>query len=243
MKESENSDVEKMTLKKAQRIISRPVTWDYSDFGDKVQKAFEKLTIKHGGYMTGEEEKEFVKHLVEFLELEEIDFVSKICTVRQVCQFPLQCYEVIYGVEEADMKDKTIITLEKKPVYIDGVLHYERTLKENGLILHCDKITPRDIEKYDTKINIFDSWVSYYKDKILSKYEQIETSNSITMFGSGNVVTPVATLKNGYNQMCQIINDDHCYVVCLKQEDGTYKPTTHVFEEVFEVLKKLEKPK
>ena len=85
-----------MTIEEARKIMSRPVTWDYSDFDNKVQKTFEKLTIKHTGYMTKEEEKDFVKHLIEFLELDEIDFVSKICTVRQVCQFPRQCYEVIH---------------------------------------------------------------------------------------------------------------------------------------------------
>lgn len=85
-----------MTIEEARKIKARPLFWNYSDLGDNVQKAFEKLIPKHAGYITEEGEKEFVKHIIEFLQLEEVDFVTKICTIRQVCQLPLQCYDVIY---------------------------------------------------------------------------------------------------------------------------------------------------
>lgn len=62
------------------------------------------------------------------------------------------------------------------------------------------------------------------------------------MSKSNSIVNPVATLQGEYGGVCQIINDDHCYVICLKQEDETYKPTTHIFREVFEVLKNLLSP-
>jgi len=77
---------------------------------------------------------------------------------------------------------------------------------------------------------------------ISSNYKQVETEKEITMSNSKSVVSPVATLKDEFGGVCQIINDDHCYVVCLKQQDGTYKPTTHIFKEAFEVLSKLECP-
>lgn len=74
---------------------------------------------------------------------------------------------------------------------------------------------------------------------ISSIYKQVETDKEITMSNSKSIMSPVATLKNDYGSVCQIINDDHCYVICLKQEDGTYKPTTHIFKEAFEVLLRL----
>jgi hypothetical protein len=77
---------------------------------------------------------------------------------------------------------------------------------------------------------------------ISSSYKQVETEKEITMSNSKSIMLPVATLKDEVGGVCQIINDDHCYVVCLKQKDGTYKPTTHIFKEAFEVLLKLECP-
>jgi len=73
-------------------------------------------------------------------------------------------------------------------------------------------------------------------------YKQVETTKEIIMQSSKGIMYPIATLKDEWGGICQIINDDHCYVICLKQIDGTYKPTTHIFKEVFEVLKTLESP-
>lgn len=73
-------------------------------------------------------------------------------------------------------------------------------------------------------------------------YKQVETSKEIVMSGSKCIMDTVATLEDEYGGVCQIINDDHCYVVCLKQPDGTYKQSTHIFAEVFQVLKKLPSP-
>lgn len=73
-------------------------------------------------------------------------------------------------------------------------------------------------------------------------YKQVEVSKTITLSNSGNNVTPLATLEDENGDVCQIINDDHCYVICLKQDDGTYKPTTHIFKEAFDVLKQMGSP-
>lgn len=72
-------------------------------------------------------------------------------------------------------------------------------------------------------------------------YQQTETTKEITMQNSGNKIQPVATLVDEWGGMCQIVEDDHCYVVCLKKEDDTYLPTTHIFKEAFDVLKNLPK--
>ncbi len=61
------------------------------------------------------------------------------------------------------------------------------------------------------------------------------------MANSFGAASPIATLTDGYG-VCQIINDDHCYLLCLKQSDGTYKPTPYIFEEAFDVLCKLSPP-
>jgi len=73
-------------------------------------------------------------------------------------------------------------------------------------------------------------------------YKQVETTPEIVMSGNNSIMLPVATLKDEYGGVCQIINDDHCYQCCLKQNDGTYKPTTYIFKELFEVLKTLPSP-
>jgi hypothetical protein len=73
-------------------------------------------------------------------------------------------------------------------------------------------------------------------------YIQVETTKEIIMSNSGSIMNPVATLKDEYGGECQIINDDHCYVLCLKQKDGTFKNTTHIFKEAFNVLKTLPDP-
>lgn len=77
---------------------------------------------------------------------------------------------------------------------------------------------------------------------VSSGYKQVKTEKEITMSNSKCTMSPVATLKDGFGGVCQIIKDDHCYVLCLKKEDGTYKPTTHIFKEAFEVLSKLKCP-
>jgi hypothetical protein len=73
-------------------------------------------------------------------------------------------------------------------------------------------------------------------------YFKTETTPEIIMSRSKCVVNPIATLKDTYDGVCQIINDDHCYVVCLKQPDGTYIHSTHIFKEVLDVLKNLPSP-
>lgn len=73
-------------------------------------------------------------------------------------------------------------------------------------------------------------------------YRKVETMSEIIMSGSKSIMHPVATLSDEAGGVCQIINDDHCYVVCLKKEDGTYKPTSHLFKEAFNVLKTLPEP-
>lgn len=74
--------------------------------------------------------------------------------------------------------------------------------------------------------------------KAQAVYQQIPTTQQIIMHKSGSFVTPVATLTDGAG-VCQIIKDDNCYVLCLRQEDGRYKPATHIFKEALEVLKTL----
>lgn len=74
--------------------------------------------------------------------------------------------------------------------------------------------------------------------KKITPYKKIKTTKEIIMKGSSAFIKPVATLSDGYG-VCQIIKDDDCYVICLRQTGGRYKATTHIFKEVFEVLCQL----
>jgi len=98
----------------------------------------------------------------------------------------------------------------------------------------------------EQKTGVENSQPAYCKTDVAccvsSEYKQVETEKEIIMSNSKCAMSPVATLKDGFGGVCQIINDDHCYVLCLKNEDGTYKPTTHIFKEAFEVLVKLKYP-
>lgn len=69
-------------------------------------------------------------------------------------------------------------------------------------------------------------------------YKQIKTDKQCKTSG-GSTFTPVATLADEYGGRCQISIDDHCYVIMLKEDDGTYNYTPWIFKEVFEVLKSL----
>lgn len=69
-------------------------------------------------------------------------------------------------------------------------------------------------------------------------YKQIEPY-TIAFLDSACIVSPVATLQDECGGTCHIIVDDHCYVLCIETEDGSYKPTTHIFKEAFEVIKTL----
>lgn len=73
-------------------------------------------------------------------------------------------------------------------------------------------------------------------------YKQIETTPVITL-PNGAHSKPVATLADEYGSICQIVRDDHCYTIKLKNNNGQYEDTTHIFPEAFEVLKTLPNPR
>lgn len=72
-------------------------------------------------------------------------------------------------------------------------------------------------------------------------YKQVETIPAIIM-ESNSIVTPIATLQDECGAICHIIVDDHCYVLCIEDEDGFCKPTTHIFKEAFKILRQLPPP-
>lgn len=78
-------------------------------------------------------------------------------------------------------------------------------------------------------------------DRILETYKRVETDESFVT-GEGSANTPVATLVDEYGGRAQIATDDHCYVLYLLQEDGSYNRTAWLFSEAHEVLKDLPDP-
>lgn len=69
-------------------------------------------------------------------------------------------------------------------------------------------------------------------------YRQVETDKESILY-NGEKFTPVATLEDEYGGRCQISIDDNCYTVKLKDTNGTYKNTSWIFPEAFDVLKTL----
>lgn len=57
---------------------------------------------------------------------------------------------------------KTIITIEKEDVIVDGVEKIKRTVKHNGVYIFEDTDTQEHINKIPTKLNMFDSWLEWY---------------------------------------------------------------------------------
>ena len=68
--------------------------------------------------------------------------------------------------------NKTIITLEKEPVYIDGILHYKRTLKKNDKIICEDTVTEESEKTKTPKINMFEEWVKWLENNKDGKIEK-----------------------------------------------------------------------
>lgn len=73
-------------------------------------------------------------------------------------------------------------------------------------------------------------------------YRQIQTYDAIEMY-NGSMMSPIVSLEDiSSKQLVHIINDDHCYVCCIRNEQGTYSHMTHIFKELFEMLVKLPTP-
>ncbi len=66
-------------------------------------------------------------------------------------------------------------------------------------------------------------------------YKQVETDKEIP----GAWGNPVATLADEYGGRAQIVTDDHCFMLAIKQSDGLYKTTKWWFQEAVDVLKNL----
>ena len=121
--------------------------------------------------------------------------------------------------------------------------HYAKTIKivevdRSGLGDMYDSFSVRDDRMY--LWNSSEPEKKNYDNFLVKQimYKRTETTKEIEM-DNGAFLHPVATLKDESGGICQIISDDHCYIVCLNQAGGKYKPTFHLFREVLEVLKEL----
>ena len=64
-------------------------------------------------------------------------------------------------------------------------------------------------------------------------YKVVETDNEIIW---NSALQPSLTLADEYGGRAQIVEDDHCLVLLLRQEDGKYKPTYWWFEEAVDAV-------
>lgn len=55
----------------------------------------------------------------------------------------------------------------------------------------------------------------------------------------GNIEHSIVTLQDHAGGTCHICDDDHCYVLYQGNEENGFKLATHIFPEVFDVLKTL----
>ena len=74
-------------------------------------------------------------------------------------------------------------------------------------------------------------------------YKIIETDAEVRFGEGGGMVKPLVTLADEWGGRAQIVEDDHCLVVLLKGETGTYHPHPWLFPEVVDAIKQLETPK
>lgn len=73
-------------------------------------------------------------------------------------------------------------------------------------------------------------------------YKRIESPIKIQM-KNGEHVKPILSLEDDLSgQSVHVINDDHCYVCCLKNRYGSYEHTSYIFTELFNELIKLPPP-
>jgi len=67
-------------------------------------------------------------------------------------------------------------------------------------------------------------------------YQLQEHPDAIAMLQNDETFVPIATLADEYGGRAQIMIDDHCHVLCLRQEDGKYKHTAWWFKEAVAAL-------
>lgn len=70
-------------------------------------------------------------------------------------------------------------------------------------------------------------------------YKQVETDEFALLESNKARFTPLATLADKHGGRVQITEDDHCFVVLVKQADDTYRPTPWIFPEAAAVIKDL----
>lgn len=72
-------------------------------------------------------------------------------------------------------------------------------------------------------------------------YSRVERQSFIY---EGKIIIPVASLRDDFGGWCHVALDDHCYVIYVWHPiDSKFKTTTHIFKEVFNVLKVLKEPR
>lgn len=77
-------------------------------------------------------------------------------------------------------------------------------------------------------------------------YKKVKTDDATSL--RGRTVSPVATLADEHGGRAQIVIDDHCYMLLIKQSKdsaagaGYYTATPWWFREAVEVLKDLPLP-
>lgn len=73
-------------------------------------------------------------------------------------------------------------------------------------------------------------------------YKRLLNADTEATLYNGAVFRPIATLADEWGGRAQIAIDDLCYVLRLKQPDGTYKNTPYWFSSAVQVMHRLPLP-
>lgn len=73
-------------------------------------------------------------------------------------------------------------------------------------------------------------------------YKRLRHADIEATLHNGAVFRPIITLADEWGGRAQIAIDDHCYVLRLKQPDGTYKNTPYWFSGAVLAMHQLPSP-
>jgi len=73
-------------------------------------------------------------------------------------------------------------------------------------------------------------------------YKLQDAPDEIATMANTSTVSPIATLKDEYDGISHIIEDDHCYVLINGRKDRPFSMVKHWYPEAIEALKLLPTP-
>lgn len=106
------------------KIKMRAHYHNFHDYPDSVQITFDKFLPFIGKYLDEKQQKEFLLIIIRWLNLECIDYETKLCAIRYIAKMPRQCQQLYFNEE-----------------YGKGLLNHS----SHNVALYCEKIGKKDV--------------------------------------------------------------------------------------------------